>query len=402
MPYAIRKLPNQNQYKVYNRLTKQVYSHHTSKANAIKQVRLLREVSGDGFIDDAVSFGNKLVYGRKTLSPKCMKILQEMGDGIITSLVVVRKPIGHLYEKFIRTFSEVPFDKLFHLGLIVNTTKGNVMIEKNAVINFVQNPRQDGETFIISRVPSNLTFKSLIDNTEKAMGNKFLPYNGFNNNCQTFIINVLKANGITEGEEFVSQKVGDILKDSPYIKKLINFATELGGRYDVIKQGGNEQKGVRGVKSPESNGLYSNDIEKILKENGHPIVGVFSKDKLPKELKDGWYVINLQSTNQGNKKGTHWTAFKVDGNHLSYFDAFGFSPPLEVLQRATGDILYSNREIQDIHSTCCGWFCIGAIVSDYGIGESVSHFNRYLNMFSDNTFVNDRILSDILFKSGIR
>ena len=402
MPYAIRKLPNQNQYKVYNRLTKQVYSHHTSKANAIKQVRLLREVSGDGFIDDAVSFGNKLVYGRKTLSPKCMKILQEMGDGIITSWVVVRKPIGHLYEKFIRTFSEVPFDKLFHLGLIVNTTKGNVMIEKNAVINFVQNPRQDGETFIISRVPSNLTFKSLIDNTEKAMGNKFLPYNGFNNNCQTFIINVLKANGITEGEEFVSQKVGDILKDSPYIKKLINFATELGGRYDVIKQGGNEQKGVRGVKSPESNGLYSNDIEKILKENGHPIVGVFSKDKLPKELKDGWYVINLQSTNQGNKKGTHWTAFKVDGNHLSYFDAFGFSPPLEVLQRATGDILYSNREIQDIHSTCCGWFCIGAIISDNGISEPVSHFNRYLNMFSDNTFVNDRILSDILFKSGIR
>jgi hypothetical protein len=395
MPYAIRKLPNQNQYKVYNRLTKQVHSHHTSKVNAIKQVRLLKQKEGFGELSSLISFGNKLVYGRKTLSPKCMKILQEMGDGIITSLVVVRKPIGHLYEKFIRTFSEVPFDKLFHLGLIVKTTKGDVMIEKNAVINFIQNPRQDGETFTISRVPANLTFQTLIDNTEKAMGDKFLPYNGFNNNCQNFIINVLKANGITEGEEFVSQKVGGILKDSPYIKKLINFATELGGRYDVIKQGGNpllekvEQKGV-------SNGLYSNDIQKILKHNGHPIIGVFSKDKLPKELKDGWYVINLQSTNQGNKKGTHWTAFKVDGDHLSYFDAFGFSPPIEVLQRATGDILYSNREIQDIHSTCCGWFCIGAIVSDNGIGDPVSHFNRYLNRFSDNTFVNDRILSDYL------
>ena len=41
MPYAIRKLPNQNKYSVKNKESGEVHSHHTSKAKAEKQVRLL-------------------------------------------------------------------------------------------------------------------------------------------------------------------------------------------------------------------------------------------------------------------------------------------------------------------------------------------------------------------------
>ena len=41
MPYAIRKLPNKNLYKVYNKDTKTVYSHAATKENAQKQVKLL-------------------------------------------------------------------------------------------------------------------------------------------------------------------------------------------------------------------------------------------------------------------------------------------------------------------------------------------------------------------------
>ena len=41
MPYSIRKLPNQNKYKVTNTETKQVHAKATTKANAVKQVKLL-------------------------------------------------------------------------------------------------------------------------------------------------------------------------------------------------------------------------------------------------------------------------------------------------------------------------------------------------------------------------
>ena len=125
---------------------------------------------------------------------------------------------------------------------------------------------------------------------------------------------------------------------------------------------------------------------------------MFSKDKLPKQLKLGWYVINLQSENDGN--GTHLVAFKYKNNEIdyNYFDSFGFPPPNEIMFKAKGKILYSNKEIQDCNSTCCGWFCIAAIISD---NNTKSHFNNFLNMFSKNTNINDKLLFNLKKKKKI-
>jgi hypothetical protein len=41
MPFAIRKLPNQDKYRVYNRVTGKIYSYATTRARAEAQVRLL-------------------------------------------------------------------------------------------------------------------------------------------------------------------------------------------------------------------------------------------------------------------------------------------------------------------------------------------------------------------------
>ena len=42
MPYAIRKMPNRNCYKVFNKNTKKIFSKCTSMEKAKKQLRLLR------------------------------------------------------------------------------------------------------------------------------------------------------------------------------------------------------------------------------------------------------------------------------------------------------------------------------------------------------------------------
>jgi hypothetical protein len=44
MPYAVRKMPNRNCYKVFNKNTKKVFAKCTSVANAQKQLRLLRAI----------------------------------------------------------------------------------------------------------------------------------------------------------------------------------------------------------------------------------------------------------------------------------------------------------------------------------------------------------------------
>ena len=68
MPYKIRKLPNQNSYKVYNANTGKVYSKSSTLDNANKQIRLLHMIEGQGL-------ENYYDY------PKLQKDLQIAGTG---------------------------------------------------------------------------------------------------------------------------------------------------------------------------------------------------------------------------------------------------------------------------------------------------------------------------------
>lgn len=42
MPYAMRKLPHKNLYRVYNAKTKKIHAKATTKKRAMAQIRLLR------------------------------------------------------------------------------------------------------------------------------------------------------------------------------------------------------------------------------------------------------------------------------------------------------------------------------------------------------------------------
>ena len=55
-------------------------------------------------------------------------------------------------------------------------------------------------------------------------------------------------------------------------------------------------------------------------ENEPRFNGVFSRDNLPKEIKDGAYVINLD---EHADTGTHWIALFCNKNKIVYFDSFG-------------------------------------------------------------------------------
>ena len=48
--------------------------------------------------------------------------------------------------------------------------------------------------------------------------------------------------------------------------------------------------------------------------------GVFSRNNLPKKIKDGAYIINLV---EYTDVGTHWIALFCNKNEVVYFDSFG-------------------------------------------------------------------------------
>ena len=53
------------------------------------------------------------------------------------------------------------------------------------------------------------------------------------------------------------------------------------------------------------------------------------KNELPTKVKDGCYIINMQSSTQGN--GTHWVALYVQKSNAFYFDSFGALPPNDIM-----------------------------------------------------------------------
>ena len=69
--------------------------------------------------------------------------------------------------------------------------------------------------------------------------------------------------------------------------------------------------------SPHS--LTNFEIERYY-QNEPKFNGVFPRNNLPKKIKDGAYVINLD---EYADVGTHWIALCSNRNEIVYFDSFG-------------------------------------------------------------------------------
>ena len=65
--------------------------------------------------------------------------------------------------------------------------------------------------------------------------------------------------------------------------------------------------------------LINFEIQKYY-QNEPRFKGVYSRDNLSDEIKDGVYVINLD---EYSYTGTHWVASYVLNNDVAYFDSFG-------------------------------------------------------------------------------
>ena len=136
--------------------------------------------------------------------------------------------------------------------------------------------------------------------------------------------------------------------------------------------------------------------------------GVYSRNNLPKTIKKGAYVINLD---EYENTGTHWVALFVKTNAAIYFDSFGIEHiPKEInkfINNNTTKSSYFKRtaepsalariksnifRIQAYDSIMCRYFCIEFI--NYMLkGKTLLD---YTNLFSPNDFKkNDRVIKRI-------
>lgn len=143
----------------------------------------------------------------------------------------------------------------------------------------------------------------------------------------------------------------------------------------------------------KSNTLSNIDIEEILKSQKIKVT-VYMKDELPLTLKRGFYVINLQSSTVGS--GTHWTALYYNSKHSYYFDPFGFIAPTQVEQKLN-EYTFNNKQIQNLKSTACGYYCIAFIIFMNKRKNKKVGFIIFVDEFSTNTEKNDKLLYNYLY-----
>ena len=133
--------------------------------------------------------------------------------------------------------------------------------------------------------------------------------------------------------------------------------------------------------------LTNFELEKYY-ENELRFNGVYSRNNLPKKIKDGAYVINLD---EYADVSTHWIALFCNKREIVCFDSFGVEHVPEEIKKIVGNknIIPNIFRAQAKNSVMCGYFWIGFI--DFRLaGKKLTDFT---NIFSPHDFEkNDRII----------
>jgi hypothetical protein len=141
------------------------------------------------------------------------------------------------------------------------------------------------------------------------------------------------------------------------------------------------------------NTLNNNQINNILK-NYNLFDTTIMSDEGNKLKNNKYYVINLNSSKQ---KGSHWCALYYNNNKSIYFDSYGFYPDKEI-EKYLNSYDYNDKQIQDLYSSSCGYYCIAFII--YMIHNN-NNLKGFIDMFNDNFKLNEKILYNYLKKYNI-
>ena len=117
----------------------------------------------------------------------------------------------------------------------------------------------------------------------------------------------------------------------------------------------------------------------------------FSRNNLPKEIKDGAYIINLD---EYADEGMHWIALFCNRNEIVYFNSFCVEHVPEEIKKFIGNKNTKANifRLQVNDSVMCGYFCKGFIdfmlagnkLTDYTNLSSPHYFKK-----SDNIILSD-------------
>jgi hypothetical protein len=266
---------------------------------------IARKMHGKGSVKEYVSptawseYTSAVVKGRNDYPPKMREILKKYGDKPIVRMQACRTPVpGFITSalnmaslgEFNKRFANMFHDALFHLDLRIeiedDTGKTKkltqILLEKNEVLNAVVKPKKlkDTECVLIQNVRKPLTINQMLQGAKKIQGPKFFKYSASNNNCQDFIMALLKGvnAGSEENYKFVKQNTKELFEGLPFFRKLTNTVTDIGAAANTLIEGKSMKHAVVGgkLKIPKS-------ISRAVQSGISKMLHMLSKKKIGKK-----------------------------------------------------------------------------------------------------------------------
>lgn len=197
------------------------------------------------------SYAKALLVGRgDDYAPYIRTLLKKYGEEQLTEIMIIREPVQSAIRAILNILSlgkigkrmeRKNYDELFHLKILITTVNGNKFtIEKNEKINIEKvNKIPTGEQQIVKKLPNSITMNSLLQGGKNIQGDKFHYYSGYDNNCQDFILALLKGSNLGDASDyaFIKQDTKSLFEKYGYIPTIMNATTDLAGRFNELIYG---------------------------------------------------------------------------------------------------------------------------------------------------------------------
>ena len=225
-----------------------VASGYDQSVKGEKDISEFKKQQGFGYIMDDDLVGKGIIHkigrflhlsGRMPLSVK--RVLKKKGDMNIRKIVAYRHPIQNGIKfvlnlgslgKIKKKVDELGYDDLYHLRAIMQLEDGSLYtFEKTSVAVLKPVSSFSNDNSVDVNVSGNLSLSSAWKKAENRMGEeKFYSYNAVDNNCQDWLDNFFRANGMMNPEldKFINQNVVRIMKDQGLLAKIAEVATDIG------------------------------------------------------------------------------------------------------------------------------------------------------------------------------
>jgi hypothetical protein len=184
------------------------------------------------------------LMGNDALPKSFRNSLKKYGDQTIKSITVKRTPLSGVVDSLMNLITlgrwkeiKKGYDKIFHLYAVLTLDSGKkLLLEKNerpVLSESIPDDTKETESAGVTTLTTPITLADFVGKTVKQMSlQDYITYSALSLNCQDFIRNHLRANGLLNPTllQFVYQDIQKLVERTPSFSKwLAKKATDVAG-----------------------------------------------------------------------------------------------------------------------------------------------------------------------------